>query len=1388
MNTQTQIVNKIILIIDDDVSLTYLLKKKIERIGYTVLCANSSAEAIEILQKQKFDLVFIDYLLHNVTAFDLLADAKNAGLEFPYIIMTGNSDVQVAVSMMKHGAIDYLIKDRKLIYALPAVLERVFHQIETENNLNKAQKALLESETRYGELFDNAHDLIYTIDLQGNFISYNKTAARVVGFMPDPSGKQPNMKDFLDDDQYQMAFSKIQYKIKEGSPYTQYEVVLNCVNGKKINLEVNSYLKLKDGKPHEIFGIARDITERKKTEKTIKENKANLEIALQSAEMGVWSLNLETNIRQFDKQSCNLLGIVFENFTGLPEQFFNCVHPDDIINIQTALQRSIDNNVPYEPEYRTIKPDGQIRYLISRGKVLRNELGKPVTLYGVLWDSTNEKEAKDAIENAAKVWHHTFNAIPDAIAVFTNFCQLVCVNKAMEDRYSKNGENIIGNYCWNVIHQTNHAVSDCPTQKALKSKKRETSIMKNGNRWEEITADPIFDSMGDVTGVVHILKDITDRKKIEEKEEKTKEQLNMLFLETINVTEMPFDCNIYESLADSLTKLLNKAVIIISSFHESNNTFIVEAIQGFDGNLQNVADLLGTNPVGLTLPLNEEVYHNLKEGKLHYVKNGLQQILMGQIPEAICKIIEKELQIQSCYSIGLARNNTLLGSAVILSVDDNLEMSVELIEIFMSNVATTLLRRRAEQRLRESEARYKSLIDCLPNMLLIHRNGRFLFANDILLKTVNLTASEILGRNVLDFIAPHHHDLALTNMKRRMKGEKVEEYELELNCNGIVKHVNLSSENIMLEDGAAVLVALSDVTERKKLEIENQRRYEVQNVINSILKLSQKELTINNILNQSFQLILTLKWLSLDDKGCIFLFNENTKELEMISQNNLDGKIIEKCKNVSLNQCLCGKAAATGQIQFADCLTHNHEVRYEGIVQHGNYCVPITLAEKTLGVINLYLKENHVENSFEKESLLSIANIIAGVIAQKNSETELANTMMNLEVKVDERTIELGRRNTDLLAKIAEVEQGRLELKISEEKLQITVEQAVDAIFMGDPKGNFIDVNSRACNLSGYTKGELLRMNMNQLFSDEVRGKIPLRYDLLNKGEIVIKERLLTRKDGTLVSVEMKTKKMPDGTYQAFMSDISKRKEAEKDMEAALRKEKELNLLKLRFISVLSHEFKTPLAGMQTSIELLERYGHKWDEVKRKEYFEQIYGSIRYTNSLLEDVSTYGKQESGNMKVTIKRFSFIKVMNSILHDVSSSFGDSVPVHVDMPKDFDIIETDESMMQHILGNIVSNAVKYSNQRNCVEVKISIIDEILHLIVKDFGIGIPEKDLEHIFEPFHRATNVDTIKGTGLGLSVVKNYVDCVRGEISIESTVDVGTTVFVKIPLGKKVLR
>ncbi|MGB5081124.1 MAG: PAS domain-containing sensor histidine kinase [Burkholderiales bacterium] len=246
--------------------------------------------------------------------------------------------------------------------------------------------------------------------------------------------------------------------------------------------------------------------------------------------------------------------------------------------------------------------------------------------------------------------------------------------------------------------------------------------------------------------------------------------------------------------------------------------------------------------------------------------------------------------------------------------------------------------------------------------------------------------------------------------------------------------------------------------------------------------------------------------------------------------------------------------------------------------------------------------------------------------------------------------------------------------------------------------------------------------------------------------------------------------------------DIDDIKRAEVEALIAVQREKELSELKSKFVSTASHEFRTPLATMLSSAELLEHYSENLSRAERNNLLQTIQSGAKRMSEMIDDVLALGRAESGALKLNLGRLDLQELCNKVVAEFRIGQGKEHLIRVVDRFDVPQVNMDERLLRHILNNLLSNAVKYSQPGSEVVFSLARRDERAVIEIQDHGIGIPEADQPRLFESFQRASNVENRQGTGLGLAIVKKCVELHGGEISMSSTVGAGTRFTVVLPV------
>ncbi len=234
----------------------------------------------------------------------------------------------------------------------------------------------------------------------------------------------------------------------------------------------------------------------------------------------------------------------------------------------------------------------------------------------------------------------------------------------------------------------------------------------------------------------------------------------------------------------------------------------------------------------------------------------------------------------------------------------------------------------------------------------------------------------------------------------------------------------------------------------------------------------------------------------------------------------------------------------------------------------------------------------------------------------------------------------------------------------------------------------------------------------------------------------------------------------------------------------ALDKEKELNELKTRIIRIVSHEYRTPLTIISLAIDLLDSQYGRLSETQKETCFRKIRGATQQMLQLLEETTLVDRAESEDIAFNPVRLDVIALCKRLINDFNFIAQEKHQICFHCEHQIDLVCLDSKLVHQILSNLLSNGIKYSPMGGSVILELKKEQDWVIFEVSDTGIGIPPEDYDYLFDCFHRASNVGTIPGTGLGLTVVKKCVDLHRGEISVRSQLDVGTTFTVKLPLNQ----
>lgn len=496
--------------------------------------------------------------------------------------------------------------------------------------------------------------------------------------------------------------------------------------------------------------------------------------------------------------------------------------------------------------------------------------------------------------------------------------------------------------------------------------------------------------------------------------------------------------------------------------------------------------------------------------------------------------------------------------------------------------------------------------------------------------------------------------------------------------------------------------------------------------------------------------------------------------------NSLIKKLItSRYEYLVLDKNLIILEASSGSRGFADCpseVRHKNDVRLAFPELVG---LEATLLELIEGQIDSF-ELTGITRSGISNSLLYIDLYISGHFDQESGTSQLVIVFEDVTEKMVLQQTLVQRTNEAALLLSS--------LTASRNYINQIITSMADAVLVTTASGIIKKSNKFAQDLFGYSEDELDNNPISILIkSKEFLQKINTLSS--SKPEQALKdvEVICQTKTGEEIPIAFSCSAIPTEVeglehFVYIGRDISDRKRVEAEMIKALERERELRELKSCFVSMASHEFRTPLTTIVSSTELLEIYGQKWTEEKKQKHYQRIESAVNRMTSLLDDVLLFSKVEAGKLEFNPQPLALKNFCSDLVEELQLGIGVNHKLTFVYSGSCHNACMDEKLLMHIFGNLLSNAIKYSPQDTTILFGCYCREEEVLFEVKDEGIGIPTEDQERLFESFHRAKNVGNIPGTGLGLAIVRKSVDLHGGRIIVESEPGVGTTFKVILPL------
>ena len=527
----------------------------------------------------------------------------------------------------------------------------------------------------------------------------------------------------------------------------------------------------------------------------------------------------------------------------------------------------------------------------------------------------------------------------------------------------------------------------------------------------------------------------------------------------------------------------------------------------------------------------------------------------------------------------------------------------------------------------------------------------------------------------------------------------------------------------------------------------------------------------------------------------LFLLNDLTYEFEhrKTIPEDYSGQVIKYYTQL-IDVGAIGNALETGKYVKIDKAS---EINFE------NDMLILPLIVTTSGVIGLViilLNDNDSENSDLFDKIYKYYSIIAGLYAGTLENTilfrNLNKTQSLLEQRVAARTMNLAQSKRELQTIINTVQTGILLIDADSNKIINANPVASDVIglkkdkieghaytdFFPDeqkqlpPNKHSSSFESQIKSANGNKVPILRAVSLISIGNQKYRIESFLDITERKQAEIALQqtnELLELKVQERTIDLQLLVHKLKE--------EVTEREKAQKELLKLLEKEKELSDLKTRFVSMVSHEFRTPLTIIRSAAQMIVKFKDRLSGSEKQDNLNRIIVTVDTMTDLLENVLFIGKTESEKFKLNPRPIDMTKFCKGIVHDIKLGLNKERNIRFKSEGEFQTQHIDVKLLRHILFNVLSNALKYSEEEKPIDFNLSCHKDKVIFSIQDYGIGIPEEEQEKIFELFHRAKNVGSVSGTGLGMSVVLQSLKLHGGKIDLSSKVNIGSTFKIEIP-------
>jgi PAS domain S-box-containing protein len=1181
-------------------------------------------------------------------------------------------------------------------------------------------------------------------------------------------------------------------------------------------------LRDRQGKIINWFGTNTDIHDRVIAEINLRESEEKYQRIATISPVGIFRCNVQGKCLYVNDRWCELTRLTAATAMGLG--WIETLHPEDRERVSQEWREAISTNQPFRSEYRFWRDDGKITWVLGQAVPELMRENEIISYIGTFTDISDFKQIQSALAERVKL--SDFRTCIDTI--LTQSETLSTLMKGCTDALI---EHLDAAFARIWILDTEEQVLNLQVSSGIY-----THI--NGCH-SRVAMGRLKIGLIASEGQAHFTNSVQNDPRVND-QEWAKQQRMVAFAgyplivegETIGVIAMFSRQHITESAFLALGIAAKEIAIGIK--RKQTEIALRESEERFRNLVETSSDWIWEiDKNGVYTYVSPKVEEILGYQPQEVLGKTLFQLKTPEEAERVSQILAPIIANRKSFKCLENTNVDKNGNRVVLETNGvPIFDTQEKFCGYRGIDRDITIRKQEAAKLWETQQRLQAILDNLPAvMYLLDKENKYLLVNKQYEKLFNITQEQIVGKHLNELWPQEIAEQFLThNLQVITAGIPTEIEELVPHQDAL--HTYLSIK-FPLKDNNEEIYALcgisTDITERKLAEkslLRLQKAIESTSDAISITDISGQAIYVNPAFVEVFDYTET----QLNADGG-FAANFRNKELfnrvfhTVQTGQSWRGELTMKTRNgedVQVDLRTDAITDATGNIvAFVNIYT---DITQRKLIEEGLRLRDRAMAASSNGVVIADVTSPdhpiiYVNSAFERMTGYSVAEVLGQPfpVVQKTDINEPALAELKTAMLTGKDCTVILRNDNQygrlfwhelnispvydvygslthyigIQTDITERKQAETALLISQQRLQFLLTASPAVIYTSKARPDFgvIFISENIKTLIGYEAQEFLQNSSfwySHIHPDDAPGVLAELSQVLETKQYSLEYRFL-HKDGGYRWVYDQGKVVWDQAGNplelvGYWADITSRKQLEQELRVSLEKEKELNELKSRFISMTSHEFRTPLSTILSSSELLEHYSYKWTQEKQLTHLHRIQTSVHRMTEMLDDILVSGKAEAGKLEYKPSLFDLVQYCRQLVEEVRLNLRSKHLISFISEYESMSCYMDEKLLGHILSNLLSNAIKYSADQSLVKFRLASEDAQVVFEIEDEGIGIPEEDLPHLFESFHRAGNVGNILGTGLGLAIVKKCVDIYQGQIFVHSKMGVGTKFTVKIPL------